>query len=111
MSGFDSLGYAQKLRAVGVPSEQAETEAALIRDEVLSRAATKGDLLDVGRQLVSVEQRLEGKIALLEVKIDRVEERLKADIKLLDQSMTIKLTAATVVAIGAITALQKLLGM
>lgn len=95
MSGFDSLGYAQKLRAVGVPSEQAETEAALIRDQVLSLAATKGDLL-------SVEQRLD-------VKIDRVEERLKADIKLLDQSMTIKLTAATVVAIGAITALQKLL--
>lgn len=97
MSGFDSLGYAQKLRAVGVPSEQAETEAALIRDEVVSLAATKADLL-------GAEQRLD-------TKIDRVEERLKSEIKLLDQSMTIKLSAATIVAIGAITALQKLLGI
>lgn len=96
MTGFDSLGYAQKLRAVGVPSEQAETEAALLRDEVLSLTATKGDLL-------SVEQRLD-------TKIDRVEERLKAEIKLLDQSMTIKLTGSTIVVVGAVAALQRLLG-
>jgi hypothetical protein len=82
MSGFDSLGYAQKLRAVGVPSEQAETEAALVRDEVLSLTATKGDLL-------SVEQRLD-------TKIDRVEERLRAEIHLLGQQMTVKLGSLTI---------------
>jgi uncharacterized protein YlxW (UPF0749 family) len=74
MSGFDSLGYAQKLRAVGVPFEQAETEAALIRDEVVSLAATKADLL-------AAEQRLNDKI-------DRVEERLKSEIALSRSEMT-----------------------
>ena len=103
MTGFDSLGYAQKLRAVGVPTEQAETEAALIRDEVVSLAATKGDLLNT-------EERLDSKIGLLKIEIERVEERLKADIKQLDQSMTMKISGATLVMIGAVAALQRLFG-
>jgi hypothetical protein len=95
MSGFDSLAYAQNLRAVGVPTEQAETEAALVRDEVLSLTATKGDLL-------SVEQRLD-------TKIDRVEERLRAEIHRLGQQMTVKLGSLTIGGVAIILTAMTLL--
>jgi len=101
VSGFDSLGYAQKLRAVGVPSEQAETEASLIRDEVVSLAATKADLL-------ASEQRLDGKI-------DRIEERLRSEIVLLrselkqvGQTMTITLGSMLAAAVALIVTAQQL---
>ena len=81
MSGFDSLGYVQKLRSVGMPPEQAEAEAELIRDKVLAQAATKGDVVDL-------EKRLEAKFERLDGKIDRVEERLNARIDALDQRLT-----------------------
>ena len=112
MSGFDSLGYAQKLRAVGMPPEQAETEAALIRDEVLAHAATKGDVIDL-------EERLEVKFERLDGKIDRAEERSNARIDALDQRltgridqlelrMTVRLGGMLVVAVGFVVAAQKL---
>ena len=91
------------MREMEVAGMDAETEAALIRDEVVSLAATKGDLLNT-------EERLDSKIGLLKIEIERVEERLKAEIKQLDQSMTIKISGATLVMIGAVAALQRLFG-
>jgi tetrahydromethanopterin S-methyltransferase subunit G len=95
MSAFDSLSFKQELTKVGFPADQAEVMAALTRDHVLGNAATKDDLLHVERRL--------------DEKIDRVEERLKSEIKQLDQRMTIKLGSMLVVAVGLIITAQKLL--
>jgi hypothetical protein len=77
MTYFDSLGFAQELRKVNFPADQAEVLAALVRDHVLGNVATKEDLLNVEKRL--------------DQKIDRVEERLKAELRQLEQRMTIKL--------------------
>ncbi len=96
MSAFDSLSFKQELTRVGFPDDQAEALAALTRDHVLANAATKDDLLGVERRLNE--------------KIDRVEERLLSELRLLNQSMTIKLGSIAVVAVGIILAAQRLFG-
>jgi len=95
MSVFDSLSFKQELTKVGFPADQAEALAALTRDHVLGNATTKDDLLNLERRL--------------DEKIDRVEERLKSEIKQLDQRMTIKLGSMIVVAVAVIVAAQRLL--
>lgn len=95
MMAFDSLTFAQELEKVGVPTDQAQLLASLIRDQVLASVVTKVDL-------AHTEQRLDERI-------DRLEERLKAEMAQLEQRMTIKLGAMVVVAVGLIVTAQKLL--
>jgi hypothetical protein len=80
---FDSLGYAKRLRARGVPQEQAEAHAEAARDFIMAELVTKPDL-----QLA---------LAPLEAKIDNLSLRL-----------TLRLGAMLVVAIGALATLLKL---
>jgi hypothetical protein len=42
---FDSLGYAKRLRDVGVPQAQAEAHAEAARDFIMAELVTKSDLL------------------------------------------------------------------
>jgi hypothetical protein len=62
---------------------------------VSANAATENDLLGVEKRLNK--------------RIDRFEERLKAELRQLGQSMTIKLGSIVVVAVGVILAAQQLL--
>ncbi len=82
MSAFDGLTFKQGLTKVGYPDDQAEALSALIRDHVVGNAATKEDLLHT-------EQRLNEKI-------DRIEERLRAEINTLGQKMTIQLGSMSI---------------
>lgn len=52
---FDTYAYVKKLRAVGVPEEQAEVQAQAIADLVADRLVTKEDL---ERGLKDLEYRL-----------------------------------------------------
>lgn len=94
MTYFDSLGFAQELKNVDVPSDQAEVLASLIRDHVVGNTVRKEDLSNT-------ESRLNEKV-------DRVEERIKSELRQLDQRMTIKLGSMLVVAVGVVVAAQKL---
>ena len=82
MCAFDGLTFKQGLTKVGYPDDQAEALSALIRDHVVGNAATKEDLLHT-------EQRLNEKI-------DRIEERLRAEINTLGQKMTIQLGSMSI---------------
>ena len=42
---FDTLGYFEKLKAIGVPEEQARVQADAIRELIDERLATKTDLV------------------------------------------------------------------
>jgi hypothetical protein len=84
---FDSLRYAQRLQQVGVSREQAEAHAELARDMVIADVATKADLAAAVRDLKA---------------------ELQAEIKLLEQRMTIKLGAMIAAAVAIIVAAQKL---
>ncbi len=94
MTYFDSLGFAQELKNVNVPPEQAEVLASLIRDHVVGNTVRKEDLSNSENRLTE--------------KVDRVEERITSELRQLEQKMTIKLGSMLVVAVGIIVATQKL---
>ena len=84
---FDTLKYANTLKAAGFASAQAEAQAAALSDVLelnLKELATKGDL-------AALAQRMDSSLVQLE------------------QRMTIKLGSMMVVAIGIVAALVKLL--
>lgn len=84
---FDTLKFANRLKAVGVPDKQAEAEA-----EVLSEA------LEVNLKDLST------KADLLAVKVE-----LQQEMKLLEQRLIIKLGSLIALSIGIVAALVKLL--
>ena len=83
-TAFDTLAYAKKLKAVGVPDEVAEVQAEALAEIVEERLTTKRDLKEL-------EERLINRINELEYKI------------------TIRLGAMLAVVIAAVSALVKLL--
>ena len=44
---FDTLGYFEKLKAVGVPEEQAKVQANTMREVIEDKLATKQDLREL----------------------------------------------------------------
>ena len=72
---FDTLDYARKLEAAGVPSEQAELQARALNDALASSVASRDDL-------TNLENNLDGKFAHIESRVDarfvNLESRLDA---------------------------------
>ena len=83
-SVFDTLAYAKKLKAVGVPDEVAEVQAEALAEIVEERLATKRDLKEL-------------------------EEKLLNRINELEYKMTIRLGAMLAASIAVVAALVKLL--
>jgi len=86
---FDTLKYTERLRAAGVPEQQAKAESEALRD-VLSEAtdntlATKGDVCDLRNEI----------------------ELLRRDVLTMEQRLTIKLGAFLAVFAGIIIAALK----
>jgi len=48
---FDTLGYFEKLKAVGVPEEQAKVQTEALREIIEDRLATKQDLRELEARL------------------------------------------------------------
>ena len=71
---FDTLQYANRLKAVGVPEKQAEVQAEVLAEIIDSKLATKYDL-----ELVKSE--LKRDIKELELKIELSEERTNKNIE------------------------------
>ena len=66
---FDALAYFEKLKAAGVPEEQAKVQANAFRDfsaiqdeNARKELATKGDIQDVRLEMKEIEMRLIEKI-------------------------------------------------
>lgn len=55
---FDTLSYVKKLKAAGVPEEQAEVHAEIFNEIIEERLATKQDILDLKRDIKEMEMRL-----------------------------------------------------
>jgi len=88
---FDTLKYANKLRAVGITEKQAEVFAETMAETIDSKLATKLD------------------IKHLEERIDRrFERRVDNGMKELELRMTIKLGGIMIGGLGALVILLKL---
>lgn len=93
---FDSLSYANQLRKVGVPEEQANLQAEVLFRIVEEQLLNKQDLEKVELKLSSDIEKLDAKLSgeIKEVKRDvaEVELRLKADIKDSELRLVFRLT-------------------
>ena len=92
---FDSLAYVKKLKAVGVPEEQAEVQAEVFAEIIEEKLATKLDLKE------------------LEVSLKRdmkeLEILLKREMKDLELRLTLRLGAMMTAGIIIVATLVKLL--
>jgi hypothetical protein len=103
---FDTLAYANKLKAVGIAANVAEAHAnanadlfgGLIEDTL----ATKADVLDL-------EHKLEHKINHLEHSLTHTEHRLENKIKDLETKLTLRLGTMMAVGIGILATLMSIL--
>ena len=61
---FDTLAYAKKLKAAGVPEQQAEVQAEAFAEIVDERLATKQDIELLRRDMKELELRLKHDLTL-----------------------------------------------
>ncbi len=85
---FDTHTYVKKLIGVGFSEEQAEVQAETLIALVEDRLVTKHDF---------------------EIRITQLETKIERDLKELEMRLVIRLGGLLVVAVGVMTALQKLL--
>jgi len=95
---FDTLKYANRLKAAGVPDRQAEAEAEVLAEALevnLKELVTKEDLLATQKDLHR--------------DIDDLSRDIDARFVQMEQRLTIKLGALMAFSIGIVAALVKLL--
>ena len=102
---FDTLKYANKLKAAGVPDKQAEAEAEVLSEALevnLKELVTKEDLLatqkDLHRDIGDLRRDMDARFAQVDARFVQLEQRL-----------TIKLGTLMALSIGIVAALVKLL--
>lgn len=66
---FDTLEYAEELKAAGVPEGQAHVQARALSRLTEEKLATKDDFAILKTDLAHVEERLRGEIAQVETKL------------------------------------------
>ena len=88
---FDTLSYAKELIAAGMPQQQAEVISLSQRTLIENELATKADIAGLQRDM------------------KRMDVDLRRTIKELETSLTQRLGSIVVIALGAMTALTKLL--
>ena len=81
---FDTLTYANKLKAAGVPEKQAEAQVEILAEIIESNLATKRDL-------------------------KKLEVALRHDIEAMSYKPTIRLGGMLTVAVGVLAVLMKIL--
>ena len=110
---FDTLQYANRLKAVGVPEKQAEVQAETFKELIEDNLATKRDLMAVEaglkRDISAVEANLKRDIKAVDERIAAVEANLKRDIIELESKLVIKMGSLLVVGITVLVALMKVL--
>ena len=91
---FNTLRYANRLKAVGVPEKQAEVQAELqsetISDLLEGNFANKQDINELKRDIKELDTKLTGNIKELESKIERNTKEL--DLKIETVKVEIKLS-------------------
>ncbi|MEI8055326.1 MAG: hypothetical protein WCH10_04950 [bacterium] len=95
---FDTLQYANRLKAVGVPEKQAEVQAEVMAETIEGKLATKADI-----------KRIEERIVLVEEKIKELEIRMTQNMRELELRMTLKLGSLMIGGISVLVVLMRLL--
>ena len=103
---FDSLAYVKKLKAVGIPEEQAEVHAETFTQIIEEKLATKVDLKKLE---VSLKRDMKELETTLKRDMKELEILLKREMKDLELRLTIRLGAMMTAGIIIVATLVKLL--
>jgi len=108
-ANFDSLTYANRLKAAGMDGGLAEVQASVMTEVIQDHfhtLSTKQELQQVGQDLRK-EMNLMGQDLRKEMQLLRLE--VQKDMQLLEQRMVIKLGSLMVLAIGVVATVVRLL--
>jgi len=108
-ANFDSLTYANRLKAAGMDGGLAEVQASVMTEVIQDHfhtLSTKQELQQVGQDLRK-EMNLMGQDLRKEMQLLKME--VQKDMQLLEQRMVIKLGSLMVLAIGVVATVVKLL--
>jgi hypothetical protein len=108
-ANFDSLSYANRLKAAGMDAGLAEVQASAMTEVIQGQSqnlSTKPELQQLGQDLHKDMQslRVELQKDMQSVRVD-----FQKDMQLLEQRMVIKLGSLMVLAIGVVATLVKVL--
>ena len=110
---LDTLAYARRLREAGFSEAQAEGQAEALAAAMTDTLATKQDLNELRHEFHELQIRMEAGFAAARESMREMELRLDArfDAKLadLERRMTMRVGTVTVAAVGAMSAIVKLL--
>jgi hypothetical protein len=119
-ANFDSLSYANRLKAAGMDAGLAEVQASAMTEVIQGQSqnlSTKPELQQLGQDLhkdmQSLRVELQKDMQTLRVELQKdmqsVRVDFQKDMQLLEQRMVIKLGSLMVLAIGVVATLVKLL--
>ena len=98
---FDTLSYARRLKAAGMPEAQAEAVAEATRDILVSEAATKADI-------ERLEASTKAEFAAVRSEIAAVRSDLTQEIAAMGLRVTVRLGTLIAVGVAVLAALIKL---
>lgn len=119
-ANFDSLSYANRLKAAGMDAGLAEVQASAMTEVIQGQSqnlSTKQEVQQLGQDLhkdmQSLRVELQKDMQTLRVKLQKdmqsVRVDFQKDMQLLEQRMVIKLGSLMVLAIGVVATLVKVL--
>jgi len=74
---FDTLDYARKLEAAGVPVAQAEVQARALNEALLGSVATKLDIANLERRIDGRFAEVDARFAQVDARFGQIDERFK----------------------------------
>ena len=74
---FDTLDYARKLEAAGVPVAQAEVQARALNDALAGSVATKVDIANLGADIANLELRIDARFVQVDARFAQVDARFE----------------------------------
>ncbi|TAN70191.1 MAG: hypothetical protein EPN17_06190 [Methylobacter sp.] len=103
---FDTLKYANRLKAAGVPDKQAEDEAAVLAEA----AALEVNLKDLKEELLAHQRAMHRDIDALRHEMDTRFAQVDARFVQLEQRLIIKLGALMIFSVGIVAVLVNFVG-
>jgi hypothetical protein len=117
---LDTLAYARRLREAGFSDAQAEGQAEALAATMTDTLATKQDLGEVRHEVHELQIRMEAGFAAAKESLREMELRMdtrfreqtaqvRSELAELERRMTMRFGTVTVAAIGAVSAIVKLM--
>jgi uncharacterized protein YdhG (YjbR/CyaY superfamily) len=78
---IDTLAYAKRLIQAGMPQQQAEVQAQVLKEIIDNNLATKKDIAEVKAEIEKVRAELKADIERVKADLEKAKVELKADIE------------------------------